>query len=81
MSSTDIAIILINPYNYFLHSSDLIYAFISSPSFKTRLFTHLYTVIAIARTHKLPVYYGLYQQYKPGNFDGWKYITKKYVVQ
>jgi len=76
----NLAIILIDPYNEFLHPKGKLYDSVASTLKSLDTITHMKTLVAFARKHKIPIYYGLHQQFKEGrNFRGWNHMTKQHV--
>jgi len=76
----NLAIILIDPYNEFLHPKGKLYNSVASTLKSLDTITHMKTLVAFARKHKIPIYYGLHQQFKEGrNFRGWNHMTKQHV--
>lgn len=78
MSGTT-AIILTDPYNDFLPPEGKMYGMIAESLKATNTVEHIQELVTAARSHKLPIYYGFYQQYHPGQYDGWKHMTETHV--
>jgi len=75
-----LAVILIDPYNEFLHPQGKLYPAVESTLKSLDTITHMKNLVTFARAHKIPIYYGLHQQYKEGrNFLGWNHMTKQHV--
>jgi nicotinamidase-related amidase len=72
---TNTAIILIDPYNDFLHPSGKLTPLLSASLSHTNTIANLLTLVSTARANNLPIYYGLHQQVKPGFLAGWKHTT------
>ncbi|KIW19986.1 hypothetical protein PV08_00561 [Exophiala spinifera] len=68
-------IVLIDPYNDFLHPEGKMYFATKEDLGRKNTIAHLKELVAFARSRKIPIYYGLHQQYKPGFFDGWKHMA------
>ncbi|EMR86834.1 hypothetical protein ACHAPC_002387 [Botrytis cinerea] len=76
MSSTNkTAIVLIDPYNDFLHPEGKVYPLMAESIADTNTITHLQNLVTTARAQKIPIYYGLHQQTKAGYLAGWKHAT------
>jgi nicotinamidase-related amidase len=75
------AIVLIDPYNDFLHPEGKMYPLVSDSLKETKTVQHIQKLIAAAREHRIPIYYGLHQQYKKGFFDGWKHMKALHASQ
>jgi len=78
MSSTfaNTAVVLIDPYNDFLHPKGKLNGMIAESIKETNTIIHLKEVVAAARANQIPIYYGLHQQQKPGFIAGWKHATE-----
>jgi len=83
MSATpaNTAIVLIDPYNDFLHPKGKMYPAVSTSLKEINTVKHIEELLVAARAHKIPVYYGLHQQYKKGFFDGWKHMKALHESQ
>ncbi|KAF2424924.1 Isochorismatase hydrolase [Tothia fuscella] len=75
------AIVLIDPYNDFLHPEGKMYPMVADSLKETNTVKHIQELLVAARAHKIPVYYGLHQQYKAGFFDGWKHMKELHQSQ
>jgi len=75
------AVILVDPYNDFLHPNGKMYSALSESLTDTNTISHINDLLTAARAHKIPVYYGLHQQYKPGFFNGWKHMKALHESQ
>ena len=69
------AIVLIDPYNDFLHPEGKAYKPISESIKKTGTVENLHKLLKIAREKKIPVYYCLHQQTHEHAMVGWKHMT------
>ncbi|CZR63376.1 uncharacterized protein PAC_13273 [Phialocephala subalpina] len=69
------AVVLIDPYNDFLHSSGKLNPLVSASMEKTNTLTHLKEFVTTARAHKIPIYYGLHQQAGENFILGWQHAT------
>ncbi|TEY82777.1 hypothetical protein BOTCAL_0027g00150 [Botryotinia calthae] len=76
MSSTNkTAIVLIDPYNDFLHPKGKVYPLMAESLADTNTITHLQNLVTTARAQKIPIYYGLHQQTKAEYLAGWKHAA------
>ncbi|TGO24074.1 hypothetical protein BPAE_0113g00310 [Botrytis paeoniae] len=76
MSSTDkTAIVLIDPYNDFLHPKGKVNQLLAESLATTNTISHLQNLVTTARAQKIPIYYGLHQQVKAGFLAGWEHAT------
>ncbi|PKK51305.1 hypothetical protein CI102_3901 [Trichoderma harzianum] len=65
------AVLLIDPYNDFIHPEGKWYGNVKESLEATETVKHMRRLIQAARAAHIPIYYCLHQQYKPGNYDGW----------
>lgn len=70
------AILLIDPYNDFLHPSGKANAGIRDSLEKTNTISNIHKLLKIARSKRIPVFYCLHQQSHPHAMVGWKHFTK-----
>jgi nicotinamidase-related amidase len=75
------AILLIDPYNDFLHPEGKLYPLLAESLKHTNTISHIFDLLAVARAHKIPVFYGMHQPYKAGNFHGWKHMMAVHSSQ
>jgi nicotinamidase-related amidase len=75
------AILLIDPYNDFLHPDGKMYPRLAESLKDTDTISHIFKLLEVARAHKIPIYYGLHQPFKAGNFDGWKHMMAVHTSQ
>ncbi|KAL4899109.1 hypothetical protein BDW74DRAFT_189556 [Aspergillus multicolor] len=80
MSTPKTAIILIDPYNDFLHPNGKLTARLQDLTERNTI-QHLKEVVRIARANRVPIYYGLHQQWAPGRFSGWRHMAPNQVRQ
>jgi nicotinamidase-related amidase len=73
--SSNTAVVIMDPYNDFLHPDGKLNALLAENMKETDTIVHLKELVAAARAHKLPIYYGLHQQVKPGFLAGWNHAT------
>lgn len=69
------AVVIIDPYNDFLHPKGKLNGLLADSLKETDTIKHLQEMVAAARAHKIPIYYGLHQQMKPGFIAGWNHAT------
>lgn len=74
------AVVLIDPYNDFLHPDGKL-----TPAMKDlhdrNTIQNMKDLVAKARLHGIPIYYGLHQQWKQDSFNGWRHMTPSHVKQ
>jgi nicotinamidase-related amidase len=69
------AIVLIDPYNDFLHPEGKVNNLVAQSLKDTDSIANLQLLVKTAREHGIPIFYGLHQQHKPGFIAGWKHAT------
>ncbi len=69
----NIAVVLIDLYNDFLHPDGKLNSLLADTLKEHDTITHLKQIVATARKHHIPIYYGLHQQWKPGFYAGWNH--------
>jgi nicotinamidase-related amidase len=74
-SWSNTAVVIIDPYNDFLHPDGKLNGLLAESLRETDTIKHLKKLVTAARAHKIPIYYGLHQQQKPGFLAGWKHAT------
>jgi nicotinamidase-related amidase len=74
--TTDTAILLIDPYNDFLHKDGKANAALAESLKATDTISHIHHSIKAARSHKIPIFYCLHQQTTPHMFKGWQFMTE-----
>lgn len=75
------AIVLIDPYNDFLHPDGKLYGLLADSLKEKNTIEHIRELLAFARSSRIPVYYGLHQQWKVGNYAEWKHMAKIHKSQ
>jgi len=81
LNLSNTAILLIDPYNDFLHENGKLYPLMAESIKDTDTITHILELVKAARAHKIPIYYGLHQPSRAGNFDGWKHMMAVHLSQ
>ena len=76
MATDNQALVLIDPMNDFIHPKGKLYPAIQDSLTKTNTVENLRKLAHSAREKGIPIYYGLHQQYKEGNYDGWKHAKQ-----
>ncbi|KAI9926992.1 hypothetical protein ASPWEDRAFT_32947 [Aspergillus wentii DTO 134E9] len=77
MSETT-AVILVDPLNDFVHPKGKLYPFVQESIETTDTVTNMARLVKSAREMHIPIFYGLHQPYKEGNYDGWRNMTKSH---
>jgi nicotinamidase-related amidase len=75
------AVMIIDPYNDFLHPKGKLNGLLADSLAATNTIVHLKEMVTAARAHKLPIYYGLHQQAKPGFLAGWNHASAQQKSQ
>ncbi|KAM6480498.1 Isochorismatase-like protein [Trichoderma sp. SZMC 28011] len=78
-STSGTAVLLIDPYNDFIHPEGKWYGNVKESLEATETVKHMRRLIQAARAAHIPIYYCLHQQYKPGNYDGWNRMTSYHI--
>lgn len=81
MSAGNTAIVIIDPYNDFLHPQGKLNGLLAESLAHKNTITNLQTLVKAARVHNIPIYYGLHQQHKAGFLAGWKHASKLQLSQ
>jgi nicotinamidase-related amidase len=71
MPHNDTAVLLIDPYNDYIHPSGKVYNLCKESLEATDTITHMKTLVKAARANNIPIFYCLHQPWKTGNFDHW----------
>jgi len=74
--ANDTAVLLIDPYNDFLHPKGKLNAIVAESMETSATIKHLKELVATARQHKIPIYYCLHQQTDAHSFQGWQMMNK-----
>ncbi|KAK6227624.1 hypothetical protein QIS74_01179 [Colletotrichum tabaci] len=69
------AVVLIDPYNDFLHPEGKLFPAVQESLTATDTVAHLKTLVAAARSRRVPIFYALHQHWKEGIFDGWRHVN------
>jgi nicotinamidase-related amidase len=81
ITTTNTAIVLTDPYNDFLHPNGIVHGLVAESLREKNTIAHLQELVAAARMHKIPIYYGLHQQHRSGFLAGWNHATKTQLEQ
>ncbi|KAI8634973.1 Isochorismatase-like protein [Xylariaceae sp. FL1651] len=73
MSNT--AVLLIDPYNDFLHEEGKLYGRLAESIKDSDTITHLFEVVNAARSAGIPIFYCMHQQTDQYTYRGWKYLN------
>lgn len=76
MSTANTAIILVDPYNDFLHTDGMMNSAVLEDLSRSNVIENMKKLLFFARSKKIPVFYSLHQNYVPGHYDGWQHMTK-----
>ncbi|OOF93023.1 hypothetical protein ASPCADRAFT_132750 [Aspergillus carbonarius ITEM 5010] len=74
------AIILVDPYNDFLHPDGKLTSLLKDLEEKETV-KHMTELVAMARLYHIPIFYGLHQQWTPNSFHDWRHMTPNNVKQ
>lgn len=74
--SSETALLLIDPYNDFLHETGKLYPIIAESVRDTDTISHLHEAVKLARSSKIPVIYCMHQQTTANTFRGWQNLNR-----
>ena len=74
--ANETAVLLIDPYNDFLHPKGKLNPGVAESLSTTGTVDHLKELVAAARKHHLPIFYGLHQQIDAHSFEGWQSMNR-----
>ncbi|KAF4919211.1 Peroxyureidoacrylate/ureidoacrylate amidohydrolase RutB [Colletotrichum viniferum] len=80
MSSTRTALVLVDPYNDFLHPEGALTPHLLDLQEKSTV-ENIRSAVTAARSQSIPIYYGLHQQYTDHSFHGWKHMKPNNIKQ
>ncbi|KAL1638770.1 hypothetical protein SLS58_008584 [Diplodia intermedia] len=69
------ALLLVDPYNDFLHPDGKLYPRVAESLVATDTVAHLKDVVKAARNAHLPIFYALHQTWKEENYRGWLHMN------
>jgi ureidoacrylate peracid hydrolase len=69
------ALLVIDPYNDFISEGGKIWNRIKAVAEANHCVSHMLEVLNAARNAGLRVFYALHHQYRPGDYENWKYIA------
>jgi nicotinamidase-related amidase len=75
MTNENIAIVLIDPYNEFLHEDGKLNPSVRDSLQKTDTISNLHKLLKFARNQKIPVFYCLHQQSHAHSMQGWNMMN------
>jgi nicotinamidase-related amidase len=75
MTNENVAIVLIDPYNDFLHQDGKLNPMVRNSLQKTDTITNLHKLMKFARNHRIPVFYCLHQQSHDYSMQGWNMMN------
>ena len=71
MSYSDTAVLLIDPYNDYIHPQGKGYSLCQESLEASDTIAHMKNLVKAARANKIPIFYCLHQPWRTGNFDEW----------
>ncbi|KAF7553382.1 hypothetical protein G7Z17_g3638 [Cylindrodendrum hubeiense] len=74
-SAPKTAIVLIDPYNDFIHPEGKLYGRVSESLTASDTVSHLKEIVKAAREAHIPIYYGLHQTWREGNYKEWQHMN------
>lgn len=73
---SETALLLIDPYNDFLHENGKLYRILAESIKDTDTITHLHEAVQVARLNKIPIYYCMHQTTNGNTYYGWQNLNK-----
>jgi nicotinamidase-related amidase len=80
MTNKSIAIVLVDPYNDFLHQDGKLNPMVRDSLQKTDTIMNLHKLLKFARVHMIPVFYCLHQQSHDYSMQGWNMMNTNLTV-
>lgn len=74
--SSNTALLLIDPYNDFLHTQGKLYHILAESIKDTDTITHLHEAVRTARKNGIPIVYCMHQQTNGNTYYGWQNLNK-----
>jgi nicotinamidase-related amidase len=71
MAPANTAVLLIDPYNDYIHPDGKVYDLCETSLKDTNTIAHMKALVQAARANNIPIFYCLRQPWKTGNFDHW----------
>jgi nicotinamidase-related amidase len=75
MASKNTALLLVDPYNDFLHEEGKLYQRLEESIKASDTTTHLFEAVKAAREGGVPIFYCMHQQTTAHTFRGWSYLN------
>jgi nicotinamidase-related amidase len=73
--ATDTAILLIDPYNDFLHKEGKVNFRLAESLEATNTISHIHELVKASRDRKIPIFFCLHQQTTPHMYQEWQSMT------
>lgn len=73
------ALVLVDPLNDFLHPQGKLFPLVKESLESTGTVANIRQSVEGARSVGIPIYYGLHQPYKDGNYQGWLHMRASHV--
>jgi len=67
-------LVVIDPYNDFISEGGKVWDRLKEVAEANQCVPHMLDVLNAARTADIRVFYALHRQYRPGDYESWKYI-------
>jgi nicotinamidase-related amidase len=75
MASPTTALLLIDPYNDFLHPKGKVNEALAESIHHTQTIPHLLSLVKTVRKPQIPIFYCQHQQFHPGQYKDWQFMT------
>ena len=69
------ALLMIDPYNDFISEGGKVWDRLKGVAEANKCVPHMMQVLDAARKAGLRIFYALHRRYRPGDYEGWKYIA------
>ena len=81
MGKVNTAVLLVDPYNDFLHESGKLTPRLRETLDSNDAINHMKKLVTTAREHGLTIFYCLHQQWTPGLYKGWQHMSSSSARQ
>jgi nicotinamidase-related amidase len=68
-------LLVVDPYNDFISEGGKIWPRIQAVAEANNCVQHMRLMLQAAREAKIPVFFAMHHRYRPGDYEGWKYVA------